>query len=58
MRPISKEGNKRTYLVNFLLSLILFLAYLWKGRRIFIILALIFFLLALYRMKILDKILK
>ena len=57
MKVISKENNRKTYIVNLSLALVFLSVYVWKEQSIFLIVAIVFIALALWRKHVLDKIL-
>ena len=57
MKVISKENNRKTYIVNLSLALMFLSVYIWKEQSIFLIVAVAFVALAVWRKYVLDKIL-
>ena len=57
MKVISKENNRKTYVVNLSLALVFLSVYIWKEQGIFLLVAIVFIALALWRKYVLDKIL-
>ncbi|MBW2983520.1 hypothetical protein KY361_00210 [Candidatus Woesearchaeota archaeon] len=57
MKPISKENNRKTYIVNLSLALMFLSVYVWKEQSVFLVVAVAFIALALWRKHVLDKIL-
>lgn len=57
MKVISKENNRKTYIVNLSLALVFLSVYIWKEQSVFLIIAIGFIALAVWRKYVLDKIL-